>query len=176
MIIQNSVKLSEGEEILKVVRRHWFHLAVAGIVDVSIFVAVVFAMGSFGAVLPDALGSGYHAASLSLFIISFVGLLLWMHFFALWSDHWLDAWIITNKRVIDIEQKGFFRREVSNFPLHRIQDVTYDLSGIIAMWFKFGNVRIQTASISDDLIMKQVPFPADVKEEVVQVIDKYRDK
>jgi uncharacterized membrane protein YdbT with pleckstrin-like domain len=93
-----------------------------------------------------------------------------MHFFAMWSDHWLDMWIITNKRVIDIEQHGFFRREVSSFPLDRIQDVTYGMNGIIATWLKFGDVRIQTASISDTFIMREVPFPEEVKDAITRAM------
>ena len=111
------------------------------------------------------------AVPFGVFVISCVTLLLWMKFFAVWSDHWLDAWVITNKRIIDIEQKGFFRREVSSFPLNRIQDTTYNISGILAMWLHFGDVRIQTASITDDLVMRQVPFPEDVKEHVARVLD-----
>ena len=106
-----------------------------------------------------------------MYVLSFVALLLWVRFFTSWSDHWLDAWVITNRRIIDIEQIGFFRRQVSSFPIDRIQDVTYDVAGVLAMWLHFGNIRIQTASISEDLVMKQVPFPEDVKEHLMSVLN-----
>lgn len=164
----HAIQLAEDEEVVTLIRRHWFHIAVRAAADLCIF----FVLAGVLVVVLSVLGQSTSVVlmPLGIYVLALVGLFLWMHFFAVWSDHWLDAWVITNKRVIDIEQKGFFSRQVSSFPLDRIQDVTYDISGIIAMWLKFGNVRIQTASISEDLIMKQVPFPEDVKEEIVAVL------
>jgi len=168
-----AVRLKEGEKVIRVIRRHWFHIALRAVADLFLFLLIALAITLFDAYLIETQGGEVlqRGFALGLYMLAFIGLFLWMHFFALWSDHWLDAWIITNKRIIDIEQHGFFRRQVSSFPLDRIQDVTYGINGIIAMWLKFGNIRIQTASISDDLIMKQVPFPETVKETIVQVID-----
>jgi len=170
-----AVQLSEGEEIIALFRRHWFHLAVEGLVALLIFV-LVFVVKSVAVTFMTQSGvvTNQGGFALILYALSFTGLVLWMYFFASWSDHWLDAWIVTNKRVIDIEQHGFFRRQVSSFPIDRIQDVTFKINGPIAMWLHFGDVRIQTASISDDLIMKQIPFPEDVKETIVQVIEAER--
>ncbi len=171
----NKIHLKEGEHIVTTIRRHWFSLAVEGFVDVIIFSILAFLVIGFDAfiVLQGTEVPVSKIVPLGIFVISFVGVILWMHFFASWSDHWLDAWIITTERVIDIEQHGFFRREVSSYPLEKIQDVTYTVSGIIPTWLHFGDVRVQTASISDDLIMKQVPFPEDVKEELIGMLKQY---
>jgi len=168
-----AVSLREGEEVLSVVRRHWFPLAVDGVVNIFIFtvVAVVLVIADIWFVAAGGSGEGLGSLlPIGFFVLGFVGLLLWMHFFASWSDHWLDAWIITTERVIDIEQKGFFRREVSSFPLSKIQDITYTVSGVIPTWLHFGDVRIQTASISDDFVMRNVPFPDMVKEHLGKVL------
>ncbi len=170
-MIGKAIQLSEGEEVVAVIRRHWFHLAIVGFIDIMIFVTVLISVGAANIFLANAGLGTQQIFSLSVFILALVALLLWMHFFSSWSDHWLDAWVITNTRIIDIEQHGFFVRQVSSFPIDRIQDVTFNISGIIAMWLHFGDIRLQTASISDDLIMKQVPFPEDVKEHIVNVID-----
>lgn len=171
-MMRDVISLKEGEEIITIVRRHWFSLAVEGFVDIIIFFVLTVAIVILDAfiITNDLEYLGATILPLSIFTLSFVGLFLWMHFFASWSDHWLDAWIITNERVIDIEQHGFFKREVSSFPLSKIQDVTYTISGIVPTWLHFGDVRIQTASISDDLIMKQVPFPQDVKEQLARLM------
>jgi len=177
-MISDIVSLGEGEEILVTVRRHWFSLAVEGFFNVVVF---SFAIGfvSMVDVLLAYTQTQVHVETvlpLGFFFVSLVGLVLWMRFFASWSDHWLDVWFITNKRIIDIEQKGFFTREVSSFPLEKIQDVTYTTAGIIATWLHFGDVRIQTASISEDFVMRQVPFPDIVKERLVSVMDKEKDE
>jgi len=173
-MITDTVPLQEGESILTVVRRHWFSLFVEGALNIFIFIIVIVSVVVTDSVIvsEDTRGEFTQFIPIGFFAIGFVGLLLWMHFFATWSDHWLDAWIITTERVIDIEQHGFFRREVSSFPLTKIQDVTYTISGIIPTWLHFGDVRIQTASISEDFIMRQVPFPDLVKEHLVEVLHK----
>ncbi len=161
------VPLHPDETILRTVRRHWFRVAVeaAGLGLVFLLTVLVVLAGEvFALTLPDTLVSRGVAGVLGVFVVATVGLFLWMKFFAVWSDHWLDVWIVTNRRIIDVEQKGFFIRQVSSFPLDRIQDVTYEVSGLIATWLNFGNVRIQTASISDDFIMRQVPHPNAVKD------------
>lgn len=172
-MISQAVALAEGEQIVMVIRRHWFSLAVEGMLDIVIFVSAIGAVIFFDTVLlVDENALQINVLPLGFFALGFLGLLLWMHFFASWSDHWLDAWIITDKRLIDIEQKGFFVREISSFPLNRIQDVTSTVSGIIPTWLHFGDVRIQTASISEDFVMQQVPFPQDVKEHLLSVLNK----
>jgi hypothetical protein len=170
--MKHAIHLQDGEEIITIVRRHWFHLALEGALYVFVFVLTFIGTGAVDVLLADA-GSvdSQQSFAVSLYVLAFVGLLLWVRFFASWSDHWLDAWVITNKRIIDIEQAGFFRRQVSSFPLDRIQDVTYDISGVVAMWLHFGDIRIQTASISENLIMRQVPFPEDIKEHLMEVLN-----
>lgn len=167
-----AIQLHDDEEIVTLVRRHWFSIAVKGVADVLIFIFFAFAMVFMDVLVSNAQSGAvvHQVLALGVYLLALVGLLLWMHFFAVWSDHWLDVWVLTNKRIIDIEQKGFFTRQVSSFPIERIQDVTYETSGLIATWLHFGNVRIQTASISDDLIMKQIPFPEEVKEQIVSVL------
>ena len=172
-MIAKAISLREGEEILTIVRRHWFSLAVEGAVNIFIFVLVAAALVVADASLITAGGSGEELQVLlpvGFFALGFIGLLLWMHFFASWSDHWLDAWVVTTERVVDIEQHGFFKREVSSFPLSKVQDVTYTVSGIIPTWLHFGDVRIQTASISEDFIMKQIPFPDLVRDRLEDLL------
>jgi uncharacterized membrane protein YdbT with pleckstrin-like domain len=167
--------IGEDEQVIATLRRHWFHLAVEGVIYIFVFAFFATFVG-VGEVYLAAQSDGSIGKPLALgvFVLSAIGLLMWMRFFAAWSDHWLDAWIITDKRVVDVEQKGFFRRQVSSFPLDRIQDVTYDISGIVPMWLHFGDVRIQTASVSKDLIMRQVPFPDLAKERIMSVLPERR--
>jgi uncharacterized membrane protein YdbT with pleckstrin-like domain len=172
-MIATALALAPDEHIQHIVRRHWYSLVVTGVADGIVFLLCAVVLGAFDSApaLQATFGiDNVRAILVSTYLISLVGLLLWMHFFAVWTDHWLDAWVVTNKRIIDIEQKGFFNRQVSSFPLERIQDVTYETRGLIAMWLHFGTVRIQTASISNDFILHQVPNPDLVKERVMDAI------
>ena len=170
-MMKSKIPLREGEKIIAIMRRHWFNIALVGIVDIFIGIVVsIIVIASPFFIADTSTVSVQNILPIGFFILGFVGLILWMHFFSVWSDHWLDAWIITNERMIDIEQKGFFNREVSSFPLEKIQDVTYTVAGIVPMWLHFGDVRIQTASITNDLIMEKVPFPDVVKENLMKIL------
>lgn len=97
----------------------------------------------------------------SLYVIGFA--------FLLWMDWYLDAWILTNERIIDIKQTGLFGRDVSEFKLDRIQDVTVHAKGVFPTIFNYGDVRIQTAGEKVDFIFEQVPSPYKVKDTILKV-------
>ena len=73
-----------------------------------------------------------------------------------WMDYYLYVWIITSERIIDIEQKGLFNREISEFTLDKVQDITVKVPNMMATFLKYGDVIIQTAGESSFEI-KQIP-------------------
>ena len=70
---------------------------------------------------------------------------LWLYGFLLWIDYWLDVWIVTDERVINIEQKGLFSRSVSELHFYNVQDVTTSVRGVIPTLLNYGDVEVQTA-------------------------------
>jgi hypothetical protein len=50
-------------------------------------------------------------------------LTLWIFFFLDWTKYYLDVWYVTQKRIIIIDQKALFDREISNVRFDKIQDV-----------------------------------------------------
>ena len=76
--------------------------------------------------------------------------------FMFWVDYYLDMWVITSERIIDIEQKGLFRREISEFMLDKVQDITVEIPDIMATLLKYGNINIQTAG-EKSFTIKQIP-------------------
>lgn len=78
-------------------------------------------------------------------------------------DLYLDVWIVTNDRIVDIEQFGLFSRTISELDLFRIQDVTTDTHGFFATIFKYGNVTVKTASTNMSLVFKNVPDPNKIR-------------
>ncbi len=101
----------------------------------------------------------------ALFLSVYSGMLLiaWMIFFIIWTNYYLDVLIVTNKRIIDIEQKGFFSREVSTVRVENIEDITVSVSGILATFIDYGTLRIQTAAEAREFIIRDVPGPNKVK-------------
>lgn len=91
--------------------------------------------------------------------------------FLFWMDHYLDLWIITNERVIDVEQHGLFRRETSEFGIDKVQDITVEVPHMIATFLKYGNLRIQTAG-EKSFTIKDVPNIYEIKKVIMDQITK----
>jgi hypothetical protein len=92
-------------------------------------------------------------------------LAIWLRFFIVWTNYYLDVWYVTEKRIIDVDQKALFNREVSNLRFDRIQDVTLQVRGVVATFLDYGDIRVQTAAEdSTDFYMEQVAHPERVKQ------------
>jgi len=96
-------------------------------------------------------------------IYSLVLLFAWVIFFIIWTNYYLDVLVITDKRIVDVEQKGFFSRELSTVRMENIQDITVNISGVLATLLDFGTLRIQTAAEAREFIIRDVPQPNKVK-------------
>ncbi|MFA6132088.1 MAG: PH domain-containing protein [Patescibacteria group bacterium] len=103
-------------------------------------------------------------------------LLSWLFCFLEFTDYYLDIWIVTNERIINIEQKGLFTRVASEMHLSAIEDTTSEVKGMMRTFLDYGDVHIQTAGERTRFIFKGIPHPERVKEAVVKLVhgDKLR--
>lgn len=164
----------ETEIVLAVIHRHWFDIATHFILIV-LFAGLIFA--SLFALPAFAVGNGVFAHQAFIrFLQNTFFLFLWMYAFLIWIDYYFDVWIITNERVINIEQKGLFVRSVSELKFSRIQDVTSEVRGMIPTILNFGDVKVQTASEEDFFLFRQVPDPYHVKDVLMERLRTERDE
>jgi uncharacterized membrane protein YdbT with pleckstrin-like domain len=154
------VTLQPNEKILMTIHKHWFVFFGRMITLLSVGVVPL-----FGFLFAPELELFINPDSL-WYLLLFFAMMWWLVllflFFIEWLDYWLDAWVITDQRVIDIDQKGLFRREVSEFILARIQDVKIETPGFIGTVLKFGNIRIQTAG-EESFTIEAVPHLNEIK-------------
>lgn len=105
------------------------------------------------------------------FLLGIWWLLMWTGAFNTFTRYFLDEWIITTTRIVDIHQFGFFRRHVSSFLLSHVQDVTTDIPGFLATVFGFGTLRVETAGdASQHFLMKGIPEPEALRDLVMREI------
>lgn len=143
------LNLDPGEKILLEVRKHWF-----------VFLPSTLAF-VFGTLLPPIFYFIWNSSLvfekihfvlagpklyLALFVYVMWVLGLWTLFALQWTNYYLDVWYVTDKRIIDIEQKRIFHREVSNLRFDKIQDVSVEVKGVIATFLDYGDIHVQTAS------------------------------
>ncbi len=160
------VALEQGEKVILQVRRHLFVFWARIIFDAVLFFAPLF-ITPWAARFLEKL---FETPGVPLFFVVYLFwvLIVWTVFFVQWTDYYLDVWIVTTKRVIDIDQKGIFNFEVSTFRLEQIQDVTIEVNGIIATLLKFGNIHVHTAGENPNFIIRDAAHPLEVKEALMQ--------
>ncbi len=174
----NTLKLEVGETLLKVVHRHWLTLFT------QLFVLAIFAL------LPVvgwliALIAQNAAASITINISAYTGyfvffyftwlLFVWMALANTLLNHYLDVWAITNRRIIAIDQRGFFHRHMGSFRLEKLQDVNVDVRGIIATLFDYGTLEVETASGSDgEFRAHHLPNPRELKNLILETSQQFK--
>jgi hypothetical protein len=162
----------ENEKIILFLRRHWFIFLMRILLILISIIVLVVVYVFFSSVNSNFKESAsYH---LLLFGESLATLFIWNFFFILWLDYYLDAWIVTNERIINIEQRGFFTRKISELKLTKIQDVTSEIIGVIPTLFNYGNIYVQTAGEIERFTFIQIPDPNYVKNIIVDLQEKER--
>lgn len=151
----------EDEQILLVKRRHWLVL-LSFIFTIALLILVPFFVYFFLPMVLEIPDTEIFK-KLFLFITSLYYLCLSIMSFFIIIDYYLDVWIITNQRILSVEQKGLFRRTVTELRYGQIQDITSDVSGIIATFFQFGNIKIQSAAEEERMILKQITHPIETR-------------
>src|SRR3989339_978240 len=132
------------EHVILFLRRHWFAL-LAIVAAFILLVGVPLAVGLyFEETVMDWLA---HPVIGPLLVIlgSIYFLSIWLFAFLEFTDYYLDTWIITNERIISIEQNGLFNRTASELDLSSVQDTTAEIRGILQTVFTYGQVYVQTA-------------------------------
>lgn len=147
-MLLEKVELEPNEEILITVRKHWF-VIITELLGVFLMLLVPFLVLLFIALFSDKLHtldiSIAHYTTLLLFIIATWSVITIMAGFTIWTHYYLDLWIITDRRIILVDQVHFFNRNVSIFRLERLQDIEFQVKGLIPTLLNFGTLQAQTA-------------------------------
>lgn len=141
--------LNPEEKIIIVIRKHWFVMARTAVIFVILLLIPSVVLTLLSVVSPP---NVVPLESLINFGLSLYFLVLLVFLFMLWMDYYLDIWIITNERIIDVNQKGLFNRTISEIPVKNVQDVIIEVHGVLETLLKFGTLKIQTAGPTEFII------------------------
>ncbi|MCX6761712.1 MAG: PH domain-containing protein [Candidatus Moranbacteria bacterium] len=164
----------DGEEILMVVHRHWFDILSQFLIILAMLL-LLFGSLVFASPLLSAF-NGNISTSLFLFGENIFFIFIWLFFFIIWIDYYFDVWIVTNERIVNIEQNGLFSRDVSELELERVQDITVEVLGIIPTFLNYGDLYVQTAGETERFIFKHVPNPYGIKDLIMNLQKTYEKK
>jgi len=159
-MIEKQIKLfpaqKANERVLMVIRRHWFTYIVFWFLALTMSLPLILGLILIPANLSqisDTLlnvmilgGSAYVLLILALLLYGFI-------------DFYLDIYIVTDRRIVDIKQNGFFNRAIAELNLHQVQDVKASVKGFFPTLLHYGEVLIQTAGERENFNFKDVHHP-----------------
>lgn len=161
------------EKVYLVLHRHWFVL----IKDLISFLALALLPLGVFFVAQNVLTWELNKDSLGYITAIMAGglyyVFLWNLAFGFWLDYLLDYNVVTDQRVVDIEQSGLFNRTVAEQPIFRVQDVTTEVRGIFPTMLRYGTVFIQTAGEKQRFVFEQVPNPEKVAKLILTLSEQH---
>jgi len=130
-----SYQLDQNENLIRIIRRHPITFLLPLIKGLIIFIAI--GVGGYW-VLGIYQESIKEAAIVAGFVFASMYVLLkWL----IWST---TVFIVTSQRIIDIDKKSLFRKTITEIEYSHIQEILYEINGIIATLSKSGDVLIKT--------------------------------
>ena len=146
----------DGEELLFVFRRH----------------IIAMRKGFYMLLVPLAVGAIpplIWQDTLELFLLPVVGLGLGLigfcYHFLMWR---YTYYIVTDQRIRQVTQKGFFGTDVVELSLAKIQNISYNIPGFSGEVFHFGTIVIQT--FVGDLIIRNVDHPEQISNQLQDAV------
>ncbi|HMH70062.1 MAG TPA: PH domain-containing protein [Candidatus Saccharimonadales bacterium] len=135
----------DGEELLFVFRRHMIAMRKA-----FYMLLIPFAVSS----IPPLIWQ----SNIELFLLPvaglLIGLMLFFYHFVMW---YFTIYIVTDQRIRQVTQRGFFGKDVVELRLSKIQNISYNIPGFTGEILGFGTIVIQT--LVGDLVINKVEHP-----------------
>lgn len=154
----------DDEEVLFVFRKHPIVMRKGLIVGmVAWLVGPVYTLG-LTYLRPDSL------PSVNFFFGSLVASILLggLLFIPSWLSWFFSVFIVTDKRFIQISQKGLFNRSVVDMGLDQIQMVNYEVAGLQETLLGFGTISMQT--FVGDLTIHDIHHPAHIQKKMLSIL------
>lgn len=161
----------ENEEVEIFLYSHWITLIMRiAVYIVLALVPVIFILVFLAKIIELKL------VGLTLFILFSYFMIIWSLIFYIVMLYLLDNWIVTNDRILDIDQKGFFARSVAELNLERVQDISVNTRGLIQTILDFGDLEVQSAGAINKFRFRQIPHPEMVKDKIMKLVEEAKRK
>lgn len=146
-----------GEEVIVLVNQHTWVLLPVAVTWLILLAAIGASLWFAGASMISSIVIGAAVA---------FGVFYSIYQWYLWNN---GVYIVTNQRVIKIDQINLFSRLISEAEIDRIQEISTQISGPIHTMLNFGTIKIQTASNTGMMDLEDVPDPYNMQQEIVRI-------
>ena len=159
----NRVTLLPGEITVLKLRKHWIILLRDTIGTMILAFVPLLLFGILEIFAPASTTLAVYLPFTG-FLFSLWLLVIWMALAVIWTDYYLDLWIVTDRRIISVDQISLFNRKVTTLMHDRIQEIIVKEENFIQAFFHYGKLDIETASPTEhDATMEGIPEPERVR-------------
>jgi uncharacterized membrane protein YdbT with pleckstrin-like domain len=153
--------LGDGEEVVMAMRPHWKEMFWPAVVLVLTSPVATY----LAAIVPD--GSAQKWLRLTIGVIAILVVLRW----TVWPFlKWLTtSYVITDRRIIT--RVGVVARLGRDMPISRINDVTFEHSGILERVLGCGTLIVESAGERGQLVLRDVPHVEEVQRDVYRLAE-----
>ena len=155
-----SISLKDGEEVVSLYRKHKTVLTPAIIKGLLLIVILL-------------LFANYLLAFWFLGIVM-VAVIAFGILYIIWSVYswYFDVCVLTNLRVIRVDQRSVVNKEVRDIEYGSIQKATYAIKGASATAFNYGVVKIYTDIDKDPIEINGIHRPESVRDQIIEIKEK----
>lgn len=173
------IALESGEHIVDEIRMHWFVL----FLELLPYLVLAFLPFVIEPVINLAASTTPAFLQIKIILANITSqhwirlvlglwwLFVWIGAFNTLTRYFLNVWILTTERIIEIRQPHYFSRRVSSFFLSRIQDVTSDIEGVLGTFLDFGFIHVETAGENEAFEMHGIRHPRNLRNMILREID-----
>lgn len=146
----------DGEEVLYVFRKHPIVMRKGFILSMAALL-----LGTLPSLIKPEYSYLFGGLAVGMVIACLV-------FMPSWITWYYSVYIVTDQRLLQISQKGLWKKSVVDISLNQIQMVNYEVSGFQETTLGFGTIMMQT--FVGDLVVHDVYHPAKVQRRLLEIL------
>jgi len=175
-LLHPTLNLSEGEYVIRAVRRHPIGLIaplVIGTFLIALTLTLVFSYGDFVErfMITGELANGSLVSALAFIFIIAVALGMAVSSYVYLSN----KFFLTNESVIQEIQQSLFSRREQTVSLANIEDASFTKRGILQYIFDYGDVRLSTEGDETTYRFSYVASPKEHVDKLNNVIEAFKN-
>jgi len=161
-------EIQQGEQVIRIIRRHWLYLWPA--VALQALLAVVPLIAA--AVLLSEIGLDGIGATVVWAVLGAHAVYRALLAFLTWYRYHNDIWVVTSQRIIDSYKRHPFSLRIATADLANVQDMSVERHGMLRTMLNYGDILCQTASQVPDFRLAGIPNPMAIQ----ALVDRERDR
>ncbi len=148
------------ESVVLFTREHWWGLLRRMFFPLVALLGIAALLIIIQQTLPTFLGLGALGGALILGGIATYVYIDWRN----------DYWVVTNKRLVHVDELVFIRKKRDETPLPAVTQVQYERHGIAAAILDFGDLEVET--FTGNIGMRNMPSPMHIKGDIQEEVEK----